>query len=174
MEYGFKRLSIVDEMTTKIDGETVVCKKMFTSELGRALLLDAHINGPGYVNSPHGMWVTALKTVKTNNTTKTVDTTNITPDDQFKLIKEVLTLREASRMTDPNFRSGYIILCCKDFALEATRNKILKKLGYDSFEKLLATIKPKNASKNFEALTEKSALKSCYDFLSYPNLEPGK
>lgn len=170
LEYGFKRLDLIEEMKTSIDGNEIHFKDIFKSELARALLLDAHINGPAWVDSDSGFWVKAVKKVKTNPKTKKIDVTAISSDEEFAMIKEILSLRASSRMWDPNLRAGFIILCCKGFEKETSRMTILEKLGFDSVAGFLATIKPKNASAANAGLSQTEAEKYYYSILSIPEI----
>lgn len=157
-------------MTTTIDSKIIRLKYYFKSELARALLLDAHINLPALLKSSNGIWVKAVKKVKTDLTTGKLINSSTTAEEEYEMLKEIIALRDSSGMTDPSFRSGYIILCCKGMNDETTRKKILDGLGYDSYATFLNSVKPRTADSSFVPLTEAKAASSCYDFLGRPEI----
>lgn len=170
LEFGFKRIDLIEGMTATIDSKTIAFKDIYKSELARALLLDAHINLPSLVRSPNGIWLKALKKTKTDATTGKLDISSITDEDEYRMMKEIIALRNSSKMTDPSFRSGFIILCCKGMKDDVTREKILKGLGYDNYSAFLSSIKPESENNSISSLTAAAAKPSCYDFLGRPEV----
>jgi peptidoglycan hydrolase-like protein with peptidoglycan-binding domain/uncharacterized Zn-binding protein involved in type VI secretion len=168
LEFGFQRLDIIEDMTAKIGTTTYNFKDVYKSDLARALLLDAHINGPAWVDSDSGFWVKAMKKVKTDAATNKLDVSNVTADDEWKMIKEILALRASSAMWDPKLRAGYIILCCKGFDVEATRKDIVDKLGFASVADFLKSIKPKSAPATDAGISQKTSEKYYYKTLGVP------
>lgn len=169
LEFGFQRMNIVDEISAIIDSKTIAVKDVFKSDLAKALLLDTHLNRPSYLSPEHpGIWITAIRKIKTHPTTNKVDISILSADDEWGMIKEILALRSQSKMTNPNLRSGYIIMCCKGFEKEETRKGILEKLGYSTLQEFLNTVIPKTPPSDFVLLTEKSAQIYTRNFLGIP------
>jgi hypothetical protein len=147
LEYGLKRINLIENMKATVDGKTLTFKDIFKSELAHALMLDAHINLPAAVDSNHGMWVKAAKEIKTIDQLAKAD---ISPEEEQKMIGKMIEVRNNSLMWSPKLRASYIVLCMKDLNDDSA-----KKIGYSEMKAIF-----KDAG-----LQEKVAKTYMYDFL---------
>lgn len=132
--YGFKRLDLVDDATQTEGTKTYRFKDIYKTELAAALVLDAHINRPVLGRSV--WWDAAKKTCPLAD----LENGKVTLEQEKKMIKEILALRNASKMTDPKGRAAYILLCLKD--LDDTLAKSLGFADEDAIRLSMGTSPP--------------------------------
>lgn len=124
LTHGFNRLNIVKGLTANFGGTNVKLSDVYKMELSLSLLVDVHINLPGAAKT---IWVKAIKKALGLANNATLNTASITEKDEYKMIKEIISLRNESNMWDPEGRAAFIVLCTKN--LDDT---LAQKIGYDS------------------------------------------
>jgi len=131
LEYGFKRLEVVQAISAKVGGKEVLLGDVYRMEASLALLVDAHINLPALVDSSNGIWVKAAKSALNIGAADAIDPTTITRDQEYKMIAKIVELRNLSNMWDPAPRAAFILLCAKDLD-----DAVAKKFGYTDLDDL--------------------------------------
>lgn len=164
---GFKRLPLIRGLEyTFGEGQKYTLSQIHKSELAQALLLDAHINRPSYLSESTksrpemkaGLWAEPAKAVLGKLDKNALGSEGfklelITSTHEFEMIKEIIKMRNASKMTHPAQRAAYIMLCVKGLD-----DDVAKACGYESVKDIQ------------EQTGSKGASKYQYDFLGRPEL----
>ncbi|WP_375766189.1 M23 family metallopeptidase [Archangium gephyra] len=124
LTHGFNRINIVKGLTANFGGTAVKLSDVYKMELSLSLLLDVHINLPGAAKT---IWVKAVKNALGLGNNATLNTSSITEDDEYEMIKEIISLRNDSNMWDPEARAAFIVLCAEDL-----NDALAQKIGYDN------------------------------------------
>ncbi|PQJ35330.1 hypothetical protein BSZ35_12605 [Salinibacter sp. 10B] len=136
MREGFKRLDRIRDWDAtmqlpdqqgKPQEMSVRLQDVFQSDLGQALILDAHINRPGLVvpYDDDNVWTSkATSLLKSRNGTASDPT--LTPDEERQLIEAILQNRVDSPMSDPEGRAIGILKYTSDEVVQtlATTNQL--------------------------------------------------
>ncbi|QRK09834.1 hypothetical protein JQX13_06915 [Archangium violaceum] len=170
LEQGFKRLQIVRDMDYDFgEGQKFKLPQIHKSELAQALLLDLHLNRPGFLEAgafwPElgaGVWAEAAKQVlgkleKNALGSKGFTLSVITPEHEFEMIKVILELRKkrlkkVGGMTSPEKRAAFIMLCVSNLD-----DDVAKACGYAGVREILEHTGEKATASNYR-----------YNFLGRP------
>ena len=144
--YSHKFIGVKNEKTYKL-------KDALTNDLAQSLILDLHINRPAYVRSrwvraidnvvvERNKKIKAVEMdnekIKEENETLAegnkkvlkkvpakIDLENLSDDEGYDIIKQIISIRNTCKMTDPKRRAAKIVLCVKGL-----NDALAKKMGY--------------------------------------------
>ncbi|HYO58595.1 hypothetical protein [Archangium sp.] len=160
LEQGFKRLQVIRDMEYDFgNGQKFKLSQIHKSQLAQALLLDAHINRPGFLKQADGwselgagLWAEPAKSVLGKLPEKALgspgfELSSITAEHEFEMIKLIISFRElklkkSSPVTDAAKRAAFIMLC-----VQGLDDDVAKACGYASVNDILAKTKDPNAGK---------------------------
>jgi hypothetical protein len=106
MEHGLTRLDTIRNFTGDFGGRKLRMGDVILSELGQALILDAHVNLPLVAMS----WKTAVVRVLGLN----FKVEDITAEDEKKVVMRFIYERLISKLNDPFLRTSKVLACTKD------------------------------------------------------------
>lgn len=132
LRYGFKRIEAIENLKGTVNGTQVNFKDIFKSELAHALMLDFHINVPGKA-------IPGWRKVVEKLVNGGMDLNNLTQENEYSLIKEIIEERNSTNMSDKVKRAAMIVLCSKDLS-----DTLASKLGYSN----IADIRSKTGASN--------------------------
>ncbi len=166
LDVGFKRLQVIRNFEHDFgNGQKFKLSQIHKSELAQALLLDAHINRPGFLSKADapaalgdGLWIQPAKDVLGKLEKDPLGSPGfkleyITAEHEYEMIKQIIQLRNKSNMTDPAMRAAFIVLCTQGFD---ANDDVAKACGYSSRDDVV------------KKAVEKGAGKYKYGFLSRP------
>lgn len=142
LEHNLKRIETIEKLSFQKGSSTLKFYDIYKTELAHALILDTHINLPSLVlgnskKKEDPIWLKAIKNVKSvENKINENKNNEITLDEEIELIKNIVLLRNSSKMSDPKLRAAFIIMCCKE--IKGNEN-LIKKLGYNDNKALLSS-----------------------------------